>query len=84
MAVARLVIDELAQRLRELRSIRVGALEETKERIGAAVETSGVGVSLDHGDELAHDTNAGVWRRNRGVTTRHTNGDVDVSLCMKS
>lgn len=63
VAVTWLCVDELAQRLGELRSIAVCTLKQSKVWVGVAVESSRVRVGLNHGDELAEHTNAGVrWR----------------------
>jgi len=67
MAVTRLCVDELAERLGELWSIAVCTLEQSEVRVGVAVESSRVGVGLDHGNELTEHTNAGVGRRDTAV-----------------
>jgi len=67
VAVTRLCVDELAQRLGELRSIAVCTLKQSEVRVGVAVESGRVWVSLDHCDELAEHTNTGVRRRDTAV-----------------
>jgi len=67
VAVAWLCVDELAQGVGELWRIRVGTLKQSEVRIGVAVEGGRVWVGLNHGDELAKHTNAGMRRRDTAV-----------------
>jgi len=67
VAVTWLCVDELAQRLGELWSVAVCTLKQSEVRVGVAVEGGWVGVGLDHGDQLAKHTNAGMRRRDAAI-----------------
>ena len=67
VAVAWLCVDELAKRVGELWSIAVCTLKQAKVWVSVAIEGGWVRVGLNHGDELAKHTNAGVGRRDTAI-----------------
>jgi len=67
VAVTWLCVDELAQGVGKLWRIRVGTLKQSEVRVSVAVEGGWVWVGLNHSDELAKHTNAGVGRRDTAI-----------------